>query len=293
MTYQVLHAVNGKTIQGASWLTERKEFEIGNLAKLRLMQLKSWAVDRHYDRIIIADVFSGSGENVLYANDDPIDGSPMRLLWALNSAINTKKGPNPMALGKKRIDFLFSDIRQDAITHLKNVIDDRWDDMPNTYVWPEVYEASQAIRMLIDELIDNPRTHLILVLDPNRPKAFPRDEVLEMLARHSARVDVIPYISATAINRCLRHRESSGANYDWWLSTIDSFDSGFVLEISKDRKGWIREPVHGDPQKWLLFPTFPKRFYPTHDWARQGYVTIESPRGIDALRTYSSIKEAA
>lgn len=257
------------------------------------MQLKSWSVDPHYDRIIIADVFSGSGENVMDAKDDPIDGSPIRLLWALSHAVNTRHGPNPMALEKKRIDFLFSDIRKDAIAHLKGIIDDRWDNTCNANIYAETLEASEAIQLLLDELLISPRTHLILVLDPNGPKSFPRDKVLELLARHGARVDVIPYISATAINRCLRHKETCGAHYDWWLSAIESFDTGFVLEIAKYRKGWIREPVPGDPQKWLLFPTFPSRFYPTHDWSKQGYVMIDSPRGINALRTYSSIREAA
>lgn len=285
--------LTSKNPQGVSWLTERKEFEIGGLARLRLLQLKSPLVAHHYDRIVIADVFSGSGENVLSENDDPIDGSPLRLLWALGAAIKTKAGPNPMALASKRIDFLFSDIRPDAIAHLDGLIADRWEAPCQANIATATLDASSAIRLLADDLAESRRTHLILVLDPNGPKAFPRDEALDLLARFSGRVDLFPYISATAINRCLRHRDTSGATYDWWLSAIERLDTGFVQAIARGRQGWIREPIMGDPQQWLMLPTFPAQFAPRDDWNKRGYVTINSPRGQAALRTYSNLREAS
>jgi three-Cys-motif partner protein len=284
-----------RTFQGASRYTERKEFEIGGLVQMRLRQLKGELPSRHYSEIVIADVFSGSGENIVSATDDPIDGSPLRLLWALETSIMTKAGPNPMALARKPVRLLFSDIRPDAISKLNQVVADRWS--PVGGVVPQintaVLSAESAIALLRDHMDNAPSAHLILVLDPNGPKDFPRDGVLDLLAAHGKRIDLIPYISATAINRCLRHREQCGATYDWWLSAIDRFDTGFVNAIANGRGGWVRMPIEGDPQRWLMLPTFTPRLLPRNDWAKQGYVEINSPKGQTAIAAYAGIKEAS
>lgn len=295
MTNEVLHETRKKTVQGASRHTERKEFEIGALVQMRLSQLKSHSVAWAYDQIIIADVFSGSGENILSANDDPIDGSPLRMLYALNAAVMTKKGPSLMALESKPVRVLFSDIRSEAIAHLNQLIPDRWSPINglDASIQTATLPASSAIRLLHETMRENTRAHLILVLDPNGPKDFPRDEVLNLMRECSGRMDVIPYISATAVNRCLRHRDQCGVNYDWWLSAIDRFDTGFVNAITAGRAGWVREPIIGDPQKWLMLPTFTPRLVPRNDWAKQGYVEINSARGQSAIAAYSNIKEVA
>jgi three-Cys-motif partner protein len=262
---------------------------------MRLGQLKSPSVAWAYDQIIIADVFSGSGENILSAHDDPIDGSPLRLLHALTEAVMTKRGPNPMALADRPVRFLFSDIRSEAIAYLNQLIPTRWARIPGLDVsfHTATLQASSAIQLLRETMTDDPRAHLILVLDPNGPKDFPRDEVLDLLRACSGRMDVVPYISATAINRCLRHRDQCGAHYNWWLSAIDRFDTGFVNAITAGRAGWVREPVQGDPQKWLMLPTFTPRLVPRNDWAKQGYVEINSARGQAAIAAYANIKEVA
>ena len=283
-------------IQGASRFTERKEFEIGGLVQMRLRQLKSPMPSRYYDDIVIADVFSGAGENVISGKDDPIDGSPLRLLWALQTATQTKSGPSIMGLAGKSVRLFFSDIRADAIARLNNLISDRWTPISglDTHISTATLPASKAIQLLHNTLAESPKTHLILVLDPNGPKDFPRDEVLAMLDQHSRRIDLVPYISATAVNRCLQHRNQCGAKYDsWWLSSVDRFDTGFIHAISRNRHGWIREPIHGDPQRWLMLPTFAPQLTPRNDWAKQGYVEINSERGQAAIATYAGIKEAA
>lgn len=159
-------ARNAETFQGNSWLTERKEFEIGGLTRMRLLQLKSLAASQFYDRIIIADVFSGSGSNTIEAGADAIEGSPLRLLWALDNAVNTKRGPNPMALAGKRVDFFFSDIRPDAIASLAQKLGG-WSPPVTSHISTAAMDASSAIQMLTDAMADMPRAHMILVLDPN------------------------------------------------------------------------------------------------------------------------------
>jgi len=284
-----------RTFQGTSRFTERKEFEIGGLVKMRLSQLKSPSVAWSYDQIIIADVFSGSGENILSANDDPIDGSPLRLLSALSDAVTTQRGQRLMALASRPVRFLFSDIRPDAITYLNQLIAQRWEQIDglDASINTATLTASSAINLLNQAMRENPRAHLILVLDPNGPKDFPRDEVLDLINQCSRRMDVIPYISATAVNRCLQHRNQCGAHYDWWLSAIDQFDTGFVNAISAGRAGWVREPIQSDPQKWLMLPTFTPHLVPRNDWAKQGYVEINSARGQAAIAAYANIREVA
>lgn len=284
-----------KAFQGASRHTERKEIEIGGLVQMRLRQLKGMVPARHYDKIMIADVFSGSGENVVEKGGDPIDGSPLRILWALQSAIQTQNGPNPMGLAGKEVHLLFSDIRQTAIDHLSQVLADKHQKIvgPHIYTTTMAMDAGNAMGLIGEFMARNRRAHLILVLDPNGPKDFPRDEVLNLLSAHSNRVDLIPYISATAVNRCLRHRDLCGATYNWWLSAIDRFDTGFVHAIARNRRGWIRKPIANDPQRWLMLPTFTTRLLPRNAWARQGYVEINSDAGNAAIAVYSGIREAS
>lgn len=288
MTAVIIHKT-AKTIQGASWLTERKEFEIGGLVQMRLRQLKGDNPSRYYDRIVIADVFSGSGENVLSAHDNPIDGSPLRLLWALQTATHTRDGISLGGLRNKKVDFFFSDIRPDATASLANLLADRWD-IPeglNVGKITATLPAHSALTLIHQEMLANPRTHLILVLDPNGPKDFPRDEALSLLRSFSNRIDLIPYISATSINRCLQHKNKCNAQYNWWLSSIERFDTGFALAIAQNRYGWIREPVQSDHQKWLMLPTFTPKLVPRNDWNKQGYVEINSQRGRAALDFYT------
>jgi hypothetical protein len=282
-------------IQGASRFTERKEFEIGALVQMRLRQLKGLQSSRYYNDVIIADVFSGSGENVISGREDPIDGSPLRLLWALETATMRKDGPSLMGFASKTIRLFFSDIRAEAVAKLATLIGDRWTPPPglNTQIHTATLPASSAIALLHQTLNQSPSHHLILVIDPNGPKDFPRDEVLALLAAHSARVDLIPYISATAVNRCLQHRDQCGAHYGWWLSAIDRFDTGFIHAIARNRHGWIREPIKGDRQRWLMLPTFTPHLVPRNDWEKQGYVSLHSERGQAAMAAYAGIKEAA
>ena len=282
-----------KTIQGASKYTERKEMEVFGITQMRLRQLKGLGPSRYYSELIIADVFSGSGENVLANSDEPIEGSPVKIIQALDSALHNKNGFNPMGLEDKSIRLWFSDIRPAAVSHLEGILSAH--KMPsglNIKCKVVQSEASRAIEQMHEHLDRKPSARLILVVDPNGPKQFPRDEVLRLLKRHSDKVDVIPYISATAVNRCLHHRDSCDVKYDWWLSSIEGFDTGFVFAIAEKRHGWIRLPIHGDNQKWLMMPTFSPNLVPQNDWAKQGFVEINSEEGIKAISVYAGDRKA-
>jgi three-Cys-motif partner protein len=290
---------NKKTVQGASKFTERKTKEIEGIASMRFNYLKGSGPSAYYDQILVADVFSGSGENVLDADSAPIDGSPIKLLNALHNAAMPSNKMNLMGLKRKKVSFYFSDIRSQAIADLDRVIADNWKPIEGlqTRIITKASSATDSISQihsyLREERRSRTRTHVILVLDPNGPKAFPRDEVLGLLDEFSRCVDVIPYISATAVNRCIKHRDTSDVKYDWWLNSIERFDSGFVYALANKRDGWIRTPLKNDPQHWLMMPTFTPLAVPRNDWAKQGYVRINSQEGRQAIAIYSGESEAA
>lgn len=255
--------------QGSSELTPRKEFEIGGLSWMRLQQYKNQYFTKSFDKVIMADIFCGTGKNEV--GGEIVDGSPIKIV---NAIARTRNMP-------VKVDFWFSDIRRVACEVLKeNVYQSTGlvvDALP--------VEAADAIEILAGILDQEPRTYLYLVIDPNGPKDFPRDEVVALLQLFSSRVDVVPYISATSVNRCIAARKKAGMQFKSWLAGIENFDSGFVAALSNNRKGWIREHVPGDRQRWTMLPTF-GRMPPSSDWKKQGYVELDSDRGRRAVDFY-------
>ena len=291
-----------KTIQGASKYTERKELELYGVTKTRITQLKGSAAP-FYHNVLIADVFSGTGINSV--ESDTIAGSPIRILDAVDAAIHNASGFDPGALIDKSIRVWFSDIRQTAINSLNDLLSERsipeGMNMKYQAVQMDAASAIEKIQTYLDQRMvyagkqKNPKQHhprLILVLDPNGPKQFPRDEVLYLLKHHSPRVDLIPYISATAVNRCINHRDKCDVKYNWWLSSIEGFDTGFVFAIAKGRPGWIRLPIPGDTQKWLMMPSFSPNLRTHNAWEKQGFVMINSKEGIEAIKYYAGERSA-
>ena len=174
--------------QGASIHTPRKELEIGGITKMRLQQFKNIYAGRE---IVCADVFCGTGRNDVLG--EIVDGSPLRILDAYHRSENM----NP------RFKFWFSDILPDACAALRTLV-------PN---WPNLsirtMAAADALNFLGNYLYKHPSTLLFLVLDPNGPKEFPKKESIQLLNEFSKRIDIVPYISATAINRCIGARKKS------------------------------------------------------------------------------------
>lgn len=254
--------------QGSSQLTPRKEFEIFGLSKMRLNQFKSDYFG--HEEIICADVFCGTGRNVL--DGIVVDGSPIKMIDGVVSASNEKV----------KTSFFFSDIRQEACDALSEIVKAKY----RISLPIKKLQASDAINRIGEYMTKNRGSYLFLILDPNGPKDFPKNEVCDLIRAFPARLDITPYISATAINRQLGARNKAGYQLKSWIGEIENFDDGFVkCMTSYNRDGWIRTPVNGDRWRWTMLPTFGK-FFPRNDWKKQGYCAINSEDGKKAIKYY-------
>lgn len=256
------------SFQGASRYTQIKEFGIHGLTKMRLTQFK--CEHFKYREVLIADVFCGSGSN--FVEEKIIDGSPISILDGVKDACNRNVIHN----------YWFSDIQAGSCDSLRRRIKIRF----GLDIDPKCMTAVNAINEIGEYLVKHPRTFLYLVLDPNGPKDFPKYEVQDLISKFGKRVDVIPYISANALNRQLYARNKAGYQLRSWIADIENFDSGFVKSIAADgRSGYIRKPIPGDPNRWTMIPTF-GIFHPRNAWEKQGYVYINSDDGRRAIKFY-------
>lgn len=256
------------TFQGSSNQTTRKEFGIEGVSYMRFNQFKS--LHFRYEHVICADVFSGTGKNEV--GGEIVDGSPLRVLNAFLRSKNTRNNFN----------FFFSDIRQAACTALQAIVHDRF----GLDIHAHALAASDAINLLGDALQRHKNIFLYLVLDPNGPKDFPKSEVEDLLRLFPRRIDIVPYISATSVNRCIAARNKAGVQFKGWLGEIENFDQGFVSSLTmQHRQGWIRKPVESDPQRWTMIPTF-GCMKPRNDWEKQGFIDLSSEEGKEIVKFY-------
>lgn len=261
-----------KTHQGKSNLTPRKEFEIEGVSHMRLTQFKNEYFN--YDHIICADVFCGRGTNEVGGNI--IEGSPIRLLNGFNKTKDVET--------KDKCVFWFTDVRKPACDALKKLIDVRFN--INNKMLVEPMDAANSINHIGEILKVNLNSYLFLVLDPNGPKDFPKKEVEDLLSSFSNRIDVVPYISANSVNRCIQCRNKAGRQFRGWLGEIENFDEGFVQSLSSNkRKGWIRKPIQGDKSRWTMIPTF-GAMSPKYGWENQGYIKLDSQEGKETIKFY-------
>lgn len=269
-----------KTHQGASAHTKRKEFEIGGITTMRMKMFKTKFFK--YRKILLADVFCGSGINEFCG--EIVDGSPIKLLDGFFGAYGAFETKYLFADHYNRqSSFWFSDVRGDACDSLKRLVQAKY----GLDIYPQRMFAKDAINHIGELMHKNKDMYLFLILDPNGPKDFPANEIEDMLKIFSKRMDIIPYISATTINRCIQAREKGGMNFGYgYLQYIQDFSSGFVKKIaSGGRFGWIRDQIPGDPQRWTLMPTF-GCLKPRNNWEKQGYYDMNSPKGQLIIEHY-------
>ena len=248
---------------------------------MRLLQYKNERF--HYKKVICADVFCGTGQNEI--GDEIVDGSPIRLLRGFFGAIG-KNQQQRLIWGEEQppydVEFWFSDIRKQACSFLKAKIKSTFD----MNIDAHAMAAQDSVNEIANKLHHDPDIFLFLILDPNGPKSFPKNEVQDALSAYSNRIDVIPYISATTINRCISARNKAGRQFSGWLGDIENFDEGFVSSLtSNNRAGWIRKPIPGDKSRWTMIPTF-GILKPGSSWDKQGYVNIDSEEGRKTVKHF-------
>jgi hypothetical protein len=267
------HGKEPRTFQGHSQHTERKEFEIEGVTNMRFNQFKNKYFN--FNRVFCADVFCGRGTNEL--GGEVVYGSPIRLLNGYTKANNSKLN--------KDVHFWFSDIRQNACNALEKLVNELGFARKNE-INIQKMDAKDAVNVLGDALLKHQDAYLYLILDPNGPKDFPKHEVMDLISAFHGRMDIIPYISATSIKRCVSARKKANLDFKGWLADIEDFDEGFVSALTQNgRPGWIRAPIKGDPQHWTMLPTF-GRMAPKYGWEKQGYFDLKSQQGQKAIKFY-------
>ena len=263
-----------RTFQGASKMTKAKEEGIKGVTSMRINQFKCKWFKSEYRKVIIADIFCGRGKNTV--QDEEIMGSPVQILQAYYSANNAK-------LHGLDFDFWFSDIKKSSCESLEQYLEYLFG------VRRSVNQmlASDAVNHLGNILSKDKSAYLLLVVDPNGPKDFPKQELEHLIRAFPNRVDVAPYISATTVNRCIGANRAGRDFSDWWIGGIENLNEGFIqsLTFGGKRNGWIRQPIQGDKFKWTLIPTF-GCMKPKFDWSKNGYVEINSLEGKKAIATY-------
>jgi len=256
--------------QGVSDVTPKKELGFFGICNTRLTQRK---FQSYISSIYLCDVFSGDGHNVV--NGEVLAGSPIKMAQAIDASCisNTKD-----------VFLICSDIRKDAVQTLT-----RYFSESNHTCETSIYQrsASDQLKFIHKIARQEPKAHFIITIDPNGPKALPFNEIKQLssdpLLRN--RVDFIVNISATSIKRMIRHRQSTGANYDWWIKTVNSIGTDLIMAIARYYRGaWIRKPL-GDKQGWLMIAYF-NWSPPKHDWKKAGFLDLHSVPGKQAMLEY-------
>lgn len=263
-------AIQLSLFQGVSDVTPHKELGFFGICNTRLTQRK---FQDYIDSVYLCDVFSGDGHNVV--NGEVLAGSPVKMAQAIDASGIAET---------KDIFLLCSDIRKDAI-HTLN----RYFSESNHSCETSIYQRSAADQLKFIHAIarQEPSSHFIVTIDPNGPKALPFEEIKKLSSDPllKNRVDFIVNISATSVKRMIRHRQSAGANYDWWISTVENIGRDLVMNIAQHYKGaWIRRPL-GDKQGWLMVAYF-NWSPPKHDWKKAGFLDLHSRPGKQAMIAY-------
>lgn len=264
-----------KTFQGASKMTKAKEDGIKGITHMRINQFKDIWFRRKHRRVIVADIFCGSGRNVV--EDEQVDGSPIQILQAYSEVKNKEK------LCGLNFDFWFSDVKKSSCESLEKYICQLF----GVNIGVKPMYASDAVNLIGNILAKDRSVYLLLIVDPNGPKDFPKEELEGLIRAFPKRVDVAPYISATTVNRCIGANRSGRDFSDWWIGSIENLDAGFIQSLTYNgkRSGWIRQPIQGDRFKWTLIPTF-GHGKPHSGWEKGGYVEINSDAGKHAIDIY-------
>jgi three-Cys-motif partner protein len=281
--------------QGSSKITHLKERHLEGIVTMRFRMLTHHM--KHIDRLVVADVFCGSGENNIGGH--VIDGSPLAILNGFQTAcgfgvVDPKRSKESFRPHSEKVEIQISDIRPDAVASAPRILADKYSHKPDLFAHNsfdslvKVFEADAAQRIdeLHQRLVDRPNDRLFLFVDPNGPRTLPYPQIMGLLSDHRTadRVDVVVNISATDLKRMNGSRAANVHIRDW----VGGFENLFatVLDV-RNGEAWIRKPIPGDAHQWSIIVYWSQPF-PHWDWPKAGFTQIGSADGQAALRHYSS-----
>ena len=286
--------------QGASKITHLKERHLEGIVTMRFRMLTHHM--KHIDRLVVADIFCGSGENNI--DGHLIDGSPLAIMNGFQTACgfgvsdtNTNKRRESFRPHSDKVEIQISDIRPDAVASAPLILADKYSHKPDIFSHNsfdslvQVFEADAAVRIedLHQRLVDRQNDRLFLFIDPNGPRALPYPQMMGLLSDHRVadRVDVVVNIAATHLKRLNTNAVANVHIREW----VGEYENLFATVLNmRHGEAWIRKPIPGDAHQWSIIVYWSPPF-PNWDWPKAGFTRIGSADGQAALRHYSSTKK--
>ena len=286
------------TEQGKGPLTRLKQDHLRGIIKILLNTQQARIRDGRV-QLRIHDCMCGVGENEIFGLT--IDGSPRSIITAASNQFDALIGDGCTEDMAENLHFLFTDIRQKATEKLNRILAHGYQmgglrfgphphltpspNSPDSFVTIETKEAADAILESADYLSRSGKNRLVLLVDPNGPKALPYPELKNLLTSIFTRnkVAVILYIAATAIKRIRK----SGYGPAW----VSGFREMLLDGFKAAGNSWIRKPVPGDAWQWTMICYYGKSFAPRHDWKKAGFIRLDDASADEVIRALDLTKD--
>lgn len=271
--------------QGQSNFTKAKQDCFQGIAYLATSKAQEFLTE-HDGVIRLSDVMCGEGMN------GRLRGSPISLLNGSTAFSRRSKKMLP----SETVELFFSDNRQEAIDKLKIKL--KWP-APHKNKTVKVFEpyvlcAADAIERDIEWVRGAENRRTTIFIDPNGPSYFPTVQIEALLSDPYLRdhIDVVIHVSATALKRVIRSKESTGWNFNGICNT---FKKVFRTDDDEFRNCWIRMPLkdergRADDEQWTIL-VYWRGSGNIGKWAAQKFVRLSSPEGKDTVEYYNSFSK--
>jgi len=276
-------------MQGASNLaTPAKQDGVKGITYLSALRQKQ------YGPMLFVDLYAGSGVNEIGGVE--INGTPLSILHGIHDAIRSSKTE------VHRMACIFSDIATSRATVLlperveafqrelglpenrnELVVATRRGQVVRVPIFYRESSATEMARLIHQYATQNPRTRILVGIDPNGPKDAPWPELGRLMNAVGSRVDLYVHLAATAMKRVAGAR-ATGIKF---APMPDHIQHAINFIMSGNGAGWIREPIGADQWTLMLLTKNP----PKHGWANQGYYLINSPEGREVIKRMSMTKK--
>jgi hypothetical protein len=280
--------------QGSSHgATQYKQDSIRGIARMAALRQKNTSGLK-----VFADVFSGSGENVV--DGEIIDGSPISILSGVVDAIQSMRGAYAGSYA-----VYFADIVTGRATDMLLSVITRWAascGYPFTHTGNtgilQVYKydggegrvdiylsespASDSMAIIGNGLLSRRIERVTVFIDPNGPKHAPWRETMAIWRHFSSRSTIIIHIASTTLKRIAGARRAGCNMPDGIPDHVAE-----MIHWFKGAGGWIREPINADQWTIAMLAKYP----PTHDWQKGGFHAIDSDEGQALIKRLSTTKK--